>query len=359
MARVSAIHFSPWTYLSGAQRSLLALVAAQAAQQPTGVLAFEEGPLAERARALGASVAIVSRRSFRRDGSIGSNSRRRTIADLATAAGASVLHCHSAYGMRWMWHIAEALNLELVCHQRDNFAQDDFHRDLHRAARIIAVSNSVFASLPAELAQKASVVHNAVWMPEEHPTSGRLRIGMAGRSVSEKGMHFFLDAVLPLMDDFDFDVTIWGLWSSDERSVSRSLIRRVRRLAKAQRSRIELHRFRNDIERFYESTAIVVVPSLHPEPFGRMALEAMAWGCLTVVAGHGGLVEIVDDEISGLVFAPGDASALRSKLTAALNDAAKCAELRRNGRARAREMFSPEAHYQGVQRIYESSRQWS
>jgi glycosyltransferase involved in cell wall biosynthesis len=308
--------------------------------------------LAERARALGATVAIVNRRHYRRDGSIGRPSKQRLIEYLATSVGATVLHCHSAYGMRWMWRIAAAANLRLVCHQRDNFAHDDFHRDLEHAERIIAVSQSVFASLPAEFQQRAAVVHNAVQMPQGRRSSDRLRIGMAGRSIAEKGMHLFLDAVLPLMDRFDFDVTIWGLWSSDDRSVSISLIRRVRRLDKTLRSRIELHRFRDDNEQFFGSTDIVVVPSLHPEPFGRMAMESMAWGCVTIVAGHGGLVEIVDDKITGFVFQPGDAASLQSKLEVALNNTALCDDIRRDGREKAREKFSLEAHYQAVQRIY-------
>jgi glycosyltransferase involved in cell wall biosynthesis len=70
------------------------------------------------------------------------------------------------------------------------------------------------------------------------------------------------------------------------------------------------------------------------------------------VAGHGGLVEIVDDKITGFVFQPGDAASLQSKLEVALNDTALCDDLRRDGREKAREKFSLEAHYQAVQRIY-------
>jgi glycosyltransferase involved in cell wall biosynthesis len=350
---VSALHFTPWTQLSGAQRSLLALVAAQAAHQPTGVLFFKESPLADRARSLGATVVIVGRRHFRGDGSLGSPAKQRIVQDLISSVGATALHCHSAFGVRWMRHIAAGANLKLVCHQRDNYVPDDFHKDLDHAERIIAISRSVFATLPPELQQRASVVHNAVQIPEQGQRSERLRIGMAGRSIPEKGMHLFLDAVLPLMDRFDFTVAIWGLWSSGDRSVSISIIRRVIGLKKAHRLRIELHRFRDDVENFYGSTDIVVVPSLHPEPFGRMALEAMAWGCVTIVAGHGGLVEIVDDMVTGLVFQPGDAAALRFKLETVLTDAPLRANIRCNGRERARDEFSLEAHYHAVQQIYE------
>ncbi len=357
MGKLSAIHFSPWSQLAGAQRSLLTLVAAQAQHQPVGVLVFEENSLAKRARALGAEVIIIDRRNFGRDGNLRSRFDLSRMREFATAVGAQVLHCHSAFGLRWVWQIAAATGLKLVCHQRDNFKQDDWHRDLDRADRIIAISRWVLGTMPPELRQRTSVVHNAVQMQQRRPSSpANLRIGMAGRSVSEKGAQLFLDALLPLMHAFNFDVTIWGLWSSDDRLVSWRIIQRVLRLDRALRKRITLHHFREDIENFFETTDVVVVPTLSPEPFGRMALESMAWNCITIVAGHGGLVEIVEDEISGLVFQPGDAASLRSKLERILNDPQFGAGLRRNGNIRAREHFSLEAHYREVQQIYAALR---
>lgn len=45
----------------------------------------------------------------------------------------------------------------------------------------------------------------------------------------------------------------------------------------------------------FRDAAIVVVPSLWDEPYGRTALEAMAHGCAVVTSGRGGLAEIVGD----------------------------------------------------------------
>lgn len=54
--------------------------------------------------------------------------------------------------------------------------------------------------------------------------------------------------------------------------------------------------------------AIAVVPSRIPEPFGTVALEEAASGCVTVVAGHGGLPEAIGD--AGPCFTPNDALSL-------------------------------------------------
>ena len=43
---------------------------------------------------------------------------------------------------------------------------------------------------------------------------------------------------------------------------------------------------------YFGRSAIAVVPSLWQEPFGRTALEAMAYGCALVSSGRGGLREV-------------------------------------------------------------------
>lgn len=50
----------------------------------------------------------------------------------------------------------------------------------------------------------------------------------------------------------------------------------------------------------FRSAAIVVIPSLWQEPFGRTGIEAIAQGCAVVTSGRGGLREIVGD--SGIIL---------------------------------------------------------
>jgi glycosyltransferase involved in cell wall biosynthesis len=53
-----------------------------------------------------------------------------------------------------------------------------------------------------------------------------------------------------------------------------------------------------------------VFPSLDPEAFGRAAVEAQAMGVPVIVAAHGGLIETVQDGVTGVHVAPGDVAAL-------------------------------------------------
>ncbi|PYD63298.1 glycosyltransferase family 4 protein [Gluconacetobacter entanii] len=63
---------------------------------------------------------------------------------------------------------------------------------------------------------------------------------------------------------------------------------------------------------------VVVVPSLRPEPFGRVVVEAQAMGRPVVVAAHGAALETVEDGVTGFTFPPGDVTALAEAVCTAL-----------------------------------------
>jgi glycosyltransferase involved in cell wall biosynthesis len=63
-----------------------------------------------------------------------------------------------------------------------------------------------------------------------------------------------------------------------------------------------------------------VVPSVWSEPFGLVAIEAMASGVPLVASRIGGLVDIVEDGVSGLLVTPGDAGELREGIRRLLSD---------------------------------------
>jgi glycogen(starch) synthase len=69
----------------------------------------------------------------------------------------------------------------------------------------------------------------------------------------------------------------------------------------------------------YRVADLTVVPSIY-EPFGLVALEAMASGCPCVVADTGGLREVVPHDRVGLRFAARDAAALRRVMVRVLTD---------------------------------------
>ncbi len=60
--------------------------------------------------------------------------------------------------------------------------------------------------------------------------------------------------------------------------------------------------------------AVGVVPSIWPEPFGQVAIEAMMCGKPVIASAIGGLRDVIVDGESGLLVEPGNAGALRDAL---------------------------------------------
>jgi glycogen(starch) synthase len=69
----------------------------------------------------------------------------------------------------------------------------------------------------------------------------------------------------------------------------------------------------------YRIADVCVVPSIY-EPFGLVALEAMASGCPCIVADTGGLREVVPHEEAGLRFRARDPVALGEMVERLLSD---------------------------------------
>jgi glycosyltransferase involved in cell wall biosynthesis len=59
---------------------------------------------------------------------------------------------------------------------------------------------------------------------------------------------------------------------------------------------------------------VLILPSVWPEPFARIALEGMISGLVVIATPCGGTSEIVEEGVNGLFFSPGDASDLAEKI---------------------------------------------
>jgi glycogen synthase len=150
-----------------------------------------------------------------------------------------------------------------------------------------------------------------------------LLVLLVGRLVYEKGFHLALDALAPIIrrrGGVRFVVAGTGTAEAE-------LKRQARQLGLAGHG-VFLGWIGDDmLHSLYRVSDLCIVPSIY-EPFGLVALEAMACGCLCVVADTGGLREVVPvDGTVGLRFPSRDATALRGVLERVLTDDAERAQL--------------------------------
>jgi glycosyltransferase involved in cell wall biosynthesis len=96
---------------------------------------------------------------------------------------------------------------------------------------------------------------------------------------------------------------------------------------------------RDDVPRWLGSAALAVVPATWDEAFGLTVVEAMAAGVPVVATRVGAIPEVVEDGVTGVLVAPGDADALARAIAALLADPSRAARLANGARAAVRERF--------------------
>lgn len=110
--------------------------------------------------------------------------------------------------------------------------------------------------------------------------------------------------------------------------------------------------FIDDIWPVWFSTDIAVVPSTEPEPFGMVAIEAMAAGVPVIAAKHGGLMDILVNEETGIFFTPRDVLALADAIDRLSADAGLRKRLGSAGAIRQAKLFSVESQVELSSTVY-------
>ena len=106
---------------------------------------------------------------------------------------------------------------------------------------------------------------------------------------------------------------------------------------------------------FMSSCRVGVVPSLGSEAVSRSALEWMSLGRPVVASSVGGLPDLVEDGVTGLLVPPGDAAALAEALSGLLRDPGRAEALGGAGRARWEARFGLSTFYETTQAVYDEA----
>ena len=109
--------------------------------------------------------------------------------------------------------------------------------------------------------------------------------------------------------------------------------------------------FRDDVFAALAELDVLVHASTLPEPFGQVVIEGMAAGLPVVAAAAGGPLEIVTDDVDGILVPPADPDALATALLRLADNPALRAELGLQARRRALE-FRPERVAEEVANLY-------
>lgn len=226
-----------------------------------------------------------------------------------------------------------------------------------RADRIGVLSKAVRDDLVARGVDpgKVEVAYNGVVVPDLAPSRSEIReelsipddagvVSMLSRLDENKGCDLFIEAAARL------DGALFLLAGSGKPSFVRSLKSRVHELGLAERF-VFLGR-RSDPWRIMAGSDVVVVPS-RLEAFGRSAAEAMALGIPVVGSDAGGIPEVVEHGVTGLISPSGDSAALAAAVAELLENAELRTRMGEAGRRRVQENFTIERVCSNYIAIYE------
>jgi glycosyltransferase involved in cell wall biosynthesis len=114
---------------------------------------------------------------------------------------------------------------------------------------------------------------------------------------------------------------------------------------------------RSGLVNYYRESDICVVPSFY-ENFPNTALEAMSCGKAVVASNTGGIPEVIDDGISGLLAKTGDADDLANKVISLLKDNKMRERLGINARKRIEDSYSKDVIAKMVVAAYKEFSSW-
>lgn len=186
--------------------------------------------------------------------------------------------------------------------------KEGIKRSILGSYRTIAVSRAIATHLPGS----ATVVGNAY----QNETFGPLpdirrdkELIFLGRLVSDKGMDLLLEA-LGQLKSLGMTPRLTVVGDGPERRNLEQMVAAVG-IDEGQVSFVGM-RSGSELARLMNEHRILVVPSRWPEPFGIVALEGIACGCVVVGSVDGGLGEAIG--ACGATFPNGDAVALAALL---------------------------------------------
>jgi glycosyltransferase involved in cell wall biosynthesis len=114
------------------------------------------------------------------------------------------------------------------------------------------------------------------------------------------------------------------------------------------------HQSQDSLKTMLASCLFVVVPSDCYENCPYSVLEAMAYGKPVISTKMGGLPELVEHNITGLLFEAGDAQTLAEHARLLSSDRDFLSRLGHNARQKALIEFSADRHYSAIMNIYQN-----
>jgi glycosyltransferase involved in cell wall biosynthesis len=359
---MKVLFYNHTAQVSGAERVLLMILAHldRDAFQPV-VFCPKEGPLSEMTTELGVPATFLPdlQARFTLNPTVVARYLRSFVKVIAgfrrevKGIKPDVIHANSIRAGLVATVATAGLNLPIMWHLHDLLPRHPLSAAIRLLAlfssrsRMIAVSEAVarnFAGNYKRLQKRVHVIFNGIECGKFYPdgsnreqtraefglTEQEFAIGIVGQLTPRKGQLELIRAfagVLREVPDAVLFIVGASIFNRDD-EYAELLQNSVRELNLTERVRFTGNR--NDIPSVMQSLDLIVINS-SVEPFGLVAAEAMACGTPLLAPITGGLPEIIQHDVNGILVPPGDQAAL----TRSIIDLARKPEFRNELASRA------------------------
>lgn len=249
---------------------------------------------------------------------------------------------------RSVWHIREII--------KSKKERSIFSFIVNSYADVIIANSKATGAAICKDSRKLRVVYNAVDVANfnvKHIDKKEIVVGMAGRINRWKGQKLFVDmAEIVHKQRPDVKFVIAGSAYAGEEYLESELKEYIDK--KQLSDVVGLLGQVNKMDDFYQSLDIFVLPSIQPEPFGLVVIEAMEKRLPVIATNHGGPIEIIDDGKDGYLV-PFDTAVKMAERCIALCDDWKLRErIGAEAQKKKQSMFSLEKMASEIDEVLQS-----
>jgi glycosyltransferase involved in cell wall biosynthesis len=193
---------------------------------------------------------------------------------------------------------------------------------------------------------------------------GAVIVGSTGRIVPRKGYEYLIRAALSMISRLDDEVSkvrfvVVGdtpyFFQDNHLQVLKGMV-----------SELGLEEFfiftgyKKDVGPYLKDFDIFVIPSNYPDPFPRVVIEAMSFALPVVGFKVGGIVEAVENGVTGFLNEPGNTEQLGEGILKLIQDKSLRVSMGVGGRERVRRLFSAKERTKDIEEnILEVARKYT
>lgn len=212
-------------------------------------------------------------------------------------------------------------------------------------------------AVPAErirLIPRSVDAENFTFILPEEKSRTEFVIALIARITPIKGHLYFIKAIQRVYRSIP-NIKVWiiGTAPKSKFHYKEDLEILVKRLGLAHI--VEFLGQRNDIPQLFSKINLLVMASTTHEAFGRVVIEAQAAGVPVVATRVGGVVDIIEDGVDGLLCVPKDSAGMAEAIIRILRDNELSSLLAKNGRLKVLSKFSLERMAKATLEVYQEA----